>query len=393
MKINMGEKIRQLRHQNNRTQEDLAQALGVTCQAISRWEAGGGCPDVELIPSIANYFGVSIDVLFGFHSSRDRRVGEILARVDSYGIKARSDGPWMEECINLLREGLAEFPMEERLRIKLADVLCDAGWRRHQEWTYYDEEGYIRHDYDRQRKNVYWAEAVKICENLADTAEDYQIVTEAISILVMLYRNFGESDKAIAYANRMPDLSHSRELLLAAAADRKEEAYYIGDALLKMAERFAEQIVYGLVNNLHHYESDMPIEKIKGAISLFHLLCDDGNFGEYHGNLMYLYLYLSRIQWERGYHDDAFESLYKSLEHARALEALLADGERTFTAPLVSFVKCRPASLWTPHPSHKIAEKLPDVWPMWTNPDYSRVEKEIKADPRWAEWVAHTRAL
>lgn len=171
----MGEKIRQLRHQNNRTQEDLAQALGVTCQAISRWEAGGGCPDVELIPSIANYFGVSIDVLFGFHSSRDRRVGEILARVDSYGIKARSDGPWVEECIHLLREGLAEFPMEERLRIKLADVLCDAEWRRHQEWTYYDEEGYIRHDYDRQRKNVYWAEAVKICENLADTAEDYQI--------------------------------------------------------------------------------------------------------------------------------------------------------------------------------------------------------------------------
>ena len=49
--------------------------------------------------------------------------------------------------MGILREGLIEFPQEERLLIKLADTLSEAGWRRHQEWTYYDEEGYIRHDY------------------------------------------------------------------------------------------------------------------------------------------------------------------------------------------------------------------------------------------------------
>ena len=70
----------------------------------------------------------------------------------------------------------------------------------------------------------------------------------------------------------------------------------------------------------------MPIEKIKGVISLFDLLCDDGNYGEYNSDLIQLYLYLSRLQWEQGYHDEAFQSLDKALEHAHALEKLL-DGE------------------------------------------------------------------
>lgn len=42
--------------------------------------------------------------------------------------------------------------------------------------------------------------------------------------------------------------------MLSAAADGKDEARCIGDALLKMASKFAEQLVYGLIANRHHYE-------------------------------------------------------------------------------------------------------------------------------------------
>ncbi len=386
MKAAIGEKIKELRRRDEKTQEDLAFVLGVTCQAVSRWEASGGCPDMEMIPAIANFFGVSIDTLFGYESGREKKVLEILKKIDAYGIKGLSDGDWVEECIAILREGLAEFPQDERLLIRLADTLTEAGWRRHSEWVYYDEEGYLRHDYDRHRKNEYWAEAVKICETLAEAAKDQTIVTKAVSILVMLYRNLGEYDKAAACANRMPTLGSCRELLLAAACDGQDQAGYIGDVLLKMADAFARQLVYGLMCSRRHYESDLPIRKIQGAISLFGMICDDGNFGGYHGTLIQLYLYLSRLQWERGCHDEAFLSLEEALKHARSLEAICDGEEHSFTAPLVSSVKFK----YDPVPG--IAEYLPEDWPFWHNPDCSQVAEEIKADPRWAIWEAKAKS-
>lgn len=47
------------------TQEELANALGVTNQAVSKWESGKCAPDIQLLPDIAEYFNISIDELFG----------------------------------------------------------------------------------------------------------------------------------------------------------------------------------------------------------------------------------------------------------------------------------------------------------------------------------------
>ena len=66
MKIN--EQIAFLRKQRGLTQEALANALGVTNQAVSKWESAQCCPDICLLPRIADCFGVSIDELMG-HSS------------------------------------------------------------------------------------------------------------------------------------------------------------------------------------------------------------------------------------------------------------------------------------------------------------------------------------
>lgn len=60
----LGLRIAQMRRERNLTQEALSQKLGVSPQAVSKWETGIGCPDIALLPAIAEAFGVTINDLF-----------------------------------------------------------------------------------------------------------------------------------------------------------------------------------------------------------------------------------------------------------------------------------------------------------------------------------------
>ena len=63
--MNFAEIIVRSRKALGLTQEGLAQKLGVTNQAVSKWESGQSCPDLALLPQIADLFGITIDELFG----------------------------------------------------------------------------------------------------------------------------------------------------------------------------------------------------------------------------------------------------------------------------------------------------------------------------------------
>ena len=57
--------LAQLRRDSGMTQEQLAARLGVTFQAVSKWETGASCPDIQQLPRIADVFGITLDALFG----------------------------------------------------------------------------------------------------------------------------------------------------------------------------------------------------------------------------------------------------------------------------------------------------------------------------------------
>lgn len=83
--IYFGQRIAALRRQHNLTQEVMAQKLGVTNQAVSKWETDQCCPDIMQLPQIAELFGITLDALFG-RESMEAQSGQVAG-----------DLPWKED--------------------------------------------------------------------------------------------------------------------------------------------------------------------------------------------------------------------------------------------------------------------------------------------------------
>ena len=64
-KETLGTRIAALRKEKGLTQEQLAEKVGVSAQAVSKWENDVSCPDITLLPLLADLFGVSVDELLG----------------------------------------------------------------------------------------------------------------------------------------------------------------------------------------------------------------------------------------------------------------------------------------------------------------------------------------
>lgn len=83
MKIKIAENIRSFRKEHSLTQEELAEALGVTVGAVYKWEAGLSTPEIRLIMELADLFEISVDVLLGYEQ-QEGNVEKRLERIQQY---------------------------------------------------------------------------------------------------------------------------------------------------------------------------------------------------------------------------------------------------------------------------------------------------------------------
>lgn len=86
--MKVSEKIKELRTENKWSQEQMAEKLGVSRQAITKWETGAGAPDIENLAAIAQLFGVSTDsLLFGSDSNGNGSEGNQFESVTSIDVQ------------------------------------------------------------------------------------------------------------------------------------------------------------------------------------------------------------------------------------------------------------------------------------------------------------------
>ncbi len=383
MQLNLGQKIRELRRRDGRTQEALADAIGVTSQAVSRWEAGGGYPDMEMIPSIANYFGISIDELFGYDNERSKKVDALVAKIEAMNARNNGEDVNVEECIALAREAMIEFPGNEKIMLSLASVLYNAGYVRFGEYHLLDEDGYSIYDTARHRDYAEWKEAIALYEKLLKTLEDGEARQRAIRELMQLYLNTGEHDRAAALIETVPDLYGSREFLKLNATDGKQHAKANGEALLKMVRACSGLMVSGVIANGKNLSPAEKVQSLRGAIAIFDHVCADGNCGLHHAYIARVYTLLSLYLWLDGRKDEAFAALACARGQMQQFEAYHTKETCRYTAPLVRLVSqkaCGDIAVETSCMS------LAEDWPWWSVPEDTDVRGEIQADPRWEMW-------
>ena len=102
MQLNVGENIKKYRREMGLTQEELADAFGLTVGAVSKWESGSTIPDIYTLADLADFFNVSMDVLLGYSIS-SKSVDDIIKHLQGLVKESRFDEAMAEAEKALIR--------------------------------------------------------------------------------------------------------------------------------------------------------------------------------------------------------------------------------------------------------------------------------------------------
>ena len=371
MNVKIGEKIKALRKRDDITQERLAEILGVTNQAVSKWESGNSYPDIEYISPIANIFNVATDYLFDHDMAEKRR--KVQDYCDQY--KKYAQEKTYDEQIDLMRHALAEFPAEEILLLKLAEALFWK-WISNGLWGVGEDNG---PDVEKNKSFGYWEESVKIMEELL-ASSTYDITRgQCRYMLATIYGAIGEKEKLYAVAEQCGTLYNSKEHILSRAA-WGEDGIKSKQELLGILPHILQNTLFTLYDKA---DIDMKIETHDFLIKFWKFVYRD-DYGVWNSQLVLLYNSYADIL-HKTKPDEAVKAFEQSFVHAKTHDELTGmKGEKTYTSPYLNRLKYSRENF---APRTRVRDLLETLTKdkyqsLRENADFAALVKEVEA------WVA-----
>lgn len=289
MEVQIGKVIRELRVRNNVTQEMLAEHIGVTAQAVSKWESGVNLPDITMLSGLMSYFGVTADyLLYGEPEVTEDEtciLNEVMER------KERGD---MEYALEKLTQGVNLYPRNYSILLE-----------------------YVSCIYKMRSKEVYKAKvesAVFYANRIISESGDSRMVYRAKHLLSLIYCEI-DTEKARNIAESLPDMPVCRNLLL--------EHILKGEELESLRDDNMALFLFYIWDRLQKIalSEERPTEERLMACTtgarLWELFFYDGRLGYYHERPAWDYVYMTELYSELGEKENALASLEKALEHIR----------------------------------------------------------------------------
>lgn len=221
--MHIGEKIRALRRARKLTQEQLAEYLQLSAQAISKWETGLASPDIDMLPRLAVFFHTTPDELLSFDQSR---IDEEVAALVRESVPLRSEP---EKAEAFYRGALRRYPNNEVLLNCLLMVIPNSRAK----------------------------EKLAIGERLLDCTEDMEIRCDVLRLLAQCCHAAGEESLARQYWRRLPELYFLKTEVAAALTRGDEQMNEI---------RKTEQVCLGILQAMLALREAHAGEAERGAL-------------------------------------------------------------------------------------------------------------------------------
>ncbi|MBR5562246.1 MAG: helix-turn-helix domain-containing protein [Clostridia bacterium] len=269
MTIYFGENLKKLRKSKGLTQEDLADFLGMSFQAISKWERNETYPDITILPTIASFFGVTVDSLLGTDMiEKEKRINEYR---ENY-LRLISKGK-TSQARDMLKTAISEFPGNYDLLSKYLNALIYA-------------------QYDDSYLLSIKAEVLRIYDNIQNycTVDSIRIWTKKLMCRYLrdlsLIKNSGvdiaEAEKIL---EQMPVMQNTRdyEAMYMYPHDDEKRAAACANGISEMLRLFGE-----IMNRKYKNFLDADDNISEAYLKLVEAVMPDGDYGKSH-YLMVIY--------------------------------------------------------------------------------------------------------
>ena len=298
MEIVIGKRMRELRLQKKNTQEQLAAHLGITIQAVLKWERGEGYPDIVLLPAIAAYYNVTVDDLLGVDEVvKQNKLEEYAAK----GKKLRRSED-VSECVRLWREAYREFPNEPMVLHNLSFALRTESVAKHA------------------------GEIITLSQRLLKDATQSGEYFGAINNLCRSYMSQGNIEEAKRYASMAGRYIGTENQLMIQILE--------GEAAADFCKWNIETLVDLISNNASimlkkgTFTNDEQIHIAELIVNLFALIYEDGNYGFYHCHVSKWSMRIAKCHARNQDAEETLRWLERAMTHAAKFDSL-NDGEYT----------------------------------------------------------------
>ena len=290
MNITICENLKELRKQKGNKQEELAEHLGVSTQAVSKWERGECYPDITLIPVLALYYNVTSDQLLGMEENI------INAKIEKYIIKDNeihkqnyiSIG---KKLIPLWREAEKEFPNNLTVLYNLLIALST-------------------------ERTENFKEIIQLGERLLAESSDNNKIDRYDIIQGLCYTCISNNDieNAKKYAKMAPHHQISRAVLYGYCLSGEESVEYNQRSIMDFIE-YIHFFIYEAMCKKGNLTAEEKIKAYEFDIKLHELLYSNKDFGLAEYGLSCIYFKLACCELLVGNIDKALSNFGKMSEH------------------------------------------------------------------------------